>query len=412
MKVLRTTAGSLFSVLLPVSLALSVQGGDGSPASAPNREDAQALMSYAGQAPDHRQLRERPNGAVRKLAAIQERLYLLIELGQGHGFNPGRPAEPKNNHLFVWKGRGWQAMEVPVSPLHFIHSRGDELLVVGGSTNLTLGSGMAEIYGWDGASWQSRSAPFACLSVTAIATDRDRIWLGGRFPMTPGAPSPLVFWNGKTWTNSGVNLAFEKGPGATRVSALLPRGEELFLGGKFTQVGKTKAINVACMVGGNAIPLGSGLEDGRLWENGVLALAFSGTNLCAVSSPPKDRSLSTVWTWNGKKWTASSLPLKRVRAMMDDGSGGIILTGGKGLGIMENSTHVLRGRGDGVESMGTIQVPLVTQTSMQGSPTWAEVTTLARSGTNLYAGGTVVLLSMWQYPFVAQWKGDGWELVK
>ena len=373
--------------------------------------EPQALMSFVSERPSASGLRAvRSNGALRCLASAHDRLYVLVEVGKGLVFNPARPTQTLNQQLLAWDGLRWKTLDVPLHPLHGISVKGDELLVIGGSAKQA--AGLSEIQAWNGSQWRRLTDPFPCHSITTIAADDARFYLGGKFPIGSGPHSSLIQWDGKTWINTGLNLLFEKGPGATRVAAILPRGPDLLVGGKFTRAANARAINVVRLTGEKGFAFGSGLEDGDLWENGVLSLAFAGTNLVAVSSPPGNKSLSTLWSWTGKKWVPVQLPLKRVNVTIPDDGGGLIVAGSKGLGVMDSTAHILRYKNGRVDMLGQVMLPLLTQTAIQGSPSWCEVISLVQTGTNLVAGGTATLLSMSQFPFVAQWNGKEWGIVK
>jgi hypothetical protein len=121
------------------------------------------------------------------------------------------------------------------------------------------------------------------------------LFAGGYFTTAGGvAVNYIAQWNGSSWSalGSGMNNG---------VYALAVSGTNLFAGGFFTTAGGISANDIAQWNGSSWSALGSGL-----FGNVVSALAVSGTNLFAGGefTTAGEVSANDIAEWNGSSWSA------------------------------------------------------------------------------------------------------------
>ena len=82
-------------------------------------------------------------------------------------------------------------------------------------------------------------------NVLALAVDRDRVFAGGKF--TQAGDNPVNFvaqWDGARWAALDGGVTFAKQPKYTEIRALTLQGQQLYVGGYFTQAhNKDNSIN-------------------------------------------------------------------------------------------------------------------------------------------------------------------------
>jgi hypothetical protein len=201
---------------------------------------------------------------------------------------------------------------------------------------------------WDGHVWSALGSGMNN-TVFALAVSGTNLYAGGAFDTAGGVPvNYIAKWDGQAWSALGEGL----GPlGYYGVAALAVSGTDLYAGGQFTTAGGVPANYIAKWDGQAWSALGEGVD----WI--VYALALNGTDLYA----------------GGNFTAAGGLPANGI-AKWD----------------------------------GSVWSPL--SSGMAGPvPYYGEVSALAVSGTNLYAGGYFTNAGGVTANYVAKWDGNAWS---
>jgi formylglycine-generating enzyme required for sulfatase activity len=138
--------------------------------------------------------------------------------------------------------------------------------------------------------------------VVALAVDGDDLYVGGWFTQAGGQPANYVArWDGSGWHSLGDGAENGLGGG---VHAFAVAGEELYVGGGFTQAGGQPANRVARWDGSAWQALGDGAENGL--DDSVHALAVAGDELNAggAFTQAGGQPANHVARWDGSSWAS------------------------------------------------------------------------------------------------------------
>ena len=233
--------------------------------------------------------------------------------------------------------------------------------------------------------------------VQALAVLGNDLYLGGGFTNAGGiAVNRIAKWDGSAWSALGTGVN-------GRVHALAVLGSDLYAGGTFTLAGGSNANYIAKWNGSVWSPLGTGMNDA------VLALTVSGSDLYAggAFTMAGGTSANGVAKWNGSVWSALGpgvsvgLPFGYdVRALAVSGSnlyvGGFFTIAG---GINVNS--IAKWNGTVWSNLGAGVTG--------GAPFQAPVRALAVSANDLYVGGAFTSAGGNSATNVAKWNGSAWS---
>lgn len=279
----------------------------------------------------------------------------------------------------VWNSEAFPDLNDTVRALAFYKGR----LYVGGMfTNANGISETSYLAAWDGVNWHTVGSVGG--SILALKVHNDALYVGGDFSGIGGNSyiENIGLWNGTSWTTLGSGT---NGP----VYAIEGIGNDIYIGGSFTQAGGYPANNIAKWSESSWSTLLSGTN------NSVFALASINGNLYAGGSftAAGGMSANRLAKWNGSSW--STLP-----ASFDDGvnalaaKGTELFVGGSFtspysyIAKYETSTSQWSGLGSGVNSI---------------------VRTLQVIGNNIYAGGTFTSAGGITTNHLARWNGGNWS---
>jgi hypothetical protein len=225
----------------------------------------------------------------------------------------------------------------------------------------------------------------------------NEVIIGGRFSQVGGIPTGnIALWDGKNWSALGQGTDGD-------VMALAVLNGELIVGGMFTHAGGAEANGVARWAGGQWSSLGAGLENPLYLPSGVLGLALQGNALIAGGrfSESGTTPLRNIARWNGTAWSA-----------LGDGINGDV----EALTIFADTLFV----GGAFDSAGA--TPARSIAKWDGS-TWSGVGggvggspigyvyTLTSYKNRLFAGGQFEEAGGVPAQNLAAWDGAGWEVV-
>lgn len=213
--------------------------------------------------------------------------------------------------LAVWNGAQWSSLRTDQllndPPEQFINAvavaDSGEVLAAG-SFNDTAAPLFRSIAVWDGARWRGTGQGLTDGYVNpgdgyALAVTRDgQAFVGGEFSEIGGVPlRNLALWDGANWRDVGGGVDGD-------VSALVLRGDELYVGGKFNTVGNgVAALNVARwnLRTQTWSAVGNGLPNGYVND-----LVFVGDVLYAGGGDFPTQTECCLWKWNGTAWAPFS----------------------------------------------------------------------------------------------------------
>ncbi len=192
------------------------------------------------------------------------------------------------NRVARWNGSAWEALGDGIGGTN---SRVNAL-VVSGSNVFAAGQRFAmagsrtvtNIAHWNGADWQPLGN-IECNGVNntvfALAMINSDLFVGGNFTMAGSvAARGLARWDGTNWSSlgSGVDYAQSISTSLPRVLALLPHGNDLYLGGAFTSAGGYPAYGIARWVDQPRIRFNS-IEHAPtgtdIWLSGLAGLRYA-----------------------------------------------------------------------------------------------------------------------------------------
>ena len=221
--------------------------------------------------------------------------------------------------------------------------------------------------------------------VLAILPVGNDVYVGGVFSTAGDIPSNnIAKWDGTSWSalGSGVNA---------EVDALAFMGGNLYAGGTFTTAGNSPASCIAKWDGSTWSPLGSGISP---W---VASLCASGSNLYVGGgfTSAGEVPANCIARWDGNNWSALGSGMNNVvlaLEMMD----GILYAGG-GFTTADDKPAESIAKWDGLEWSAA-------GTGMEGG--W--VRSLGRYGNSLVAGGGFTIAGGINANHIAKWDGSVW----
>jgi trimeric autotransporter adhesin len=326
------------------------------------------------------------------------------------------------NRVARWDGSSWHSLgngehngvSASVSSMAISGNQ----VYVGGSFTQAGETLVSRVARWDGSDWHGLGSGAENgvqgglnTSVDALAVWGEDIYIGGDFTEAGGAPAhSLARWDGSNWHSLGgggqVGVGGVRFPEALVLAAT---GGSLFIGGKFTEAGGQPASRMARWNGSQWYQLGDGVQ--KAFNDVVEAIAVSGGNVYVggrfdlVSGQPA----RGIARWDGSQWHS-----------LGDG---VELSGGTG------TVHALAVSGDDVYAGGSFN--LAGGQSAWGVARWdgsqwhnlgggvstgsgsfagtGSVFALAVSGGNLYVGGQFQRAGALSVNRVARWDGDQWH---
>jgi hypothetical protein len=221
-------------------------------------------------------------GQVNALAVSGNDVYVggfFSQAGGSSGFN----------NVARYDGSGWRALgsgggNGVNGPVYALAVDGQGRVYVGGEFTQAGGSsGFNNVARYDGSGWRalgSGGGNGVNGPVYALAVDgQGRVYVGGEFTQAGGSSgfNNVARYDGSTWDNLGGGVSF--GGSSGQVNALAVSGNDVYVGGQFTQAGSVSANNVARFnVGTNSWrALGTGTQSGV--GGAVYALAVSGNDV-------------------------------------------------------------------------------------------------------------------------------------
>jgi hypothetical protein len=348
------------------------------------------------------------NGSVSALAVSGSDVFAL-----GYFTSAGGVAA---NYIAKWDGSSWSALGAGLGGnggypyLYALAASGND--VYAGGVFTTAGDvPVSNVAKWDGSNWSALGAGIDFGGwVYALAVSGNNVYVGGQFTAAGSSPATnIAKWNGSSWSALGAGMGGGDAYPAGSVFALAVSGGDLYAGGGFTNAGGAAITNIARWDGSSWSALGSGSShlNGSGFTAPVNALAVSGSNVYAGGDFITARGGEAVGLgkWDGSNWWALGsspglgIAANGVQTLVVSGSdlyvGGDFTTAGG-----NPANCIAKWDGTSWTTLGS---------GMSGNdPHGTHVSTLAVSGSNVYAGGNFTNAGGVAANSIAKWDGTSW----
>lgn len=224
------------------------------------------------------------------------------------------------NNIARWNGTEWKALgggvdafddwQLPTpGEVYAIATDGNNVYVGGRFDSIGLPKRYASnIAVWNGISWNpmgdglvgdmSGQPPYRG-EVHAVKVGFDGVYAGGIFASSGATQlNGFAMWDGSAWDVVGGGISSEEGD--VEVWTIDVNGPDVYIGGRFDQVGETSANNIAVWAG----MLGKWFTLGEGSSTTVTALVVDGIKIYAAGQFPEFNGTkpNNIAVWNGQAW--------------------------------------------------------------------------------------------------------------
>ena len=298
------------------------------------------------------------------------------------------------NNIAVWDGSTWSALGTGLNSYVQTIAIDGSKVYAGGSFTTAGGNAAKSIAVWDGNTWNAIGSGFnnPYNGLSAVAINGNKIYAGGYFTKSNGNGANFIaVWEGTNWSSvDPVTSTYGNGLNGT-VNVVTISGNNVYVGGYFTEAGGMVANNVAVWNGTAWAALGNGVDG-----FGISSLAVNGGNLYAGGyfSTAGGTPANNIAVWNGTTWLALGNGINgSVNAIAL--SGGNVYAGGSFSAAGSNPAN-------------NIAVWNGSSWSALASGTNGQINALASSSGNIYAGGNFSAAGGIPAGNIAVWNGGSW----
>ncbi len=312
-----------------------------------------------------------------------------------------------------WDGFSWTTWPttdgVFLYPLNDVPNRmvvKDGSLYIGGNFNQAGDVIANHVVRWDGNNFYALGEKPANgiatppITVSCIGEADDGIYVGGLFTAAGKTlANRIVRWDGTNWNTVGGGTMGGASSG-NRVLAIAGRGNEVFVGGTFTNVGGINLSNIARWDGANWSNMGVGFDS----SVGVLAATpnyvYAGGSFTNVNDPPNIVTANHIAQWDGSQWYLLGFGVNgNVNAIAVDGSGNVYVGGSFTTANFSTANRIAMWNGTFWTTLG----------SGSSNGTSGTVLAIAVKGSDVYVGGTFTNAGGSVVRGIAKWDGTNWS---
>ena len=239
------------------------------------------------------------SGSVKSIVMNDDKVYV------GGNFNTAGGITV--NNIAVWDGQKWFSFDKGIEgSVNTIAIGNDGKFYAGGTFEPNSLPEIKNIAIWDGKQWASVGGGTSG-TVNAIVPLGNDLYVGGSFYKAGTIPSQgFAKWDGSMWSDLAGSIAYKYEDGSVSggtIHSIFPTAnEELYVGGKFTEIGGIRANNIARWDGFSWYAVGQGVDEP------VEAITVDKYgNVFVVTKPPKDQYgneiSDKIWLWDRRNWT-------------------------------------------------------------------------------------------------------------
>ena len=325
------------------------------------------------------------------------------------------------NRVARWDGMAWSALGVGGAngivggDVRALAVSGNGQVVAGGDFSQAGGAAAVGVARWNGTAWTSlgsgpgNGVSGGAIYALAVGATGD-VYVGGSFSQAgASAASRVARWNGTAWNTLGTGVS-DGGNGGSVFALALNLGGEVYVGGYFVQAGGSAASNIAKWNGGSWRTLGGGLVGGNGVNSEVFAVAVAGNGDVYVGGRFRQVggvAANRVAKWNGTTWSSLGSGATRglnaavVYALAVSSTGDVYMGGdfAEADGIITNK--VAKWSGGAWSALGA---------GSNAGVSGGDVLALAVAGNGeLYVGGNFTQAGGVAANGVARWDGTAWN---
>lgn len=247
------------------------------------------------------------------------------------------------NGIAKWDGLTWIPLDTSddfVTGYAFSLFKGD--LYFGGMFAVLNGTSVSNIAAWNGVNWNnvgggvSIPASSNFPAVFSMASTNDTLYVGGKFENATNDGKPIVVnniaaWNGTSWSALGSGLAFPTAPVFAKVNAIAISGNDIYVGGEFTEAGSVAVGNLAEWDGAhwNATITVDGIVSSLLYANNRLYVGgqFNSLNHSSIAAHNIAEYYGQVWGPIGNYGVNNQGDMAKVNTLALNSDGGLLIGG-------------------------------------------------------------------------------------
>lgn len=311
-----------------------------------------------------------------------------------------------------WNGSSWTTWPITDGvfqyPLNDAASRmlvKDGSLYIGGMFNQAGGVIANSVARYDGTNFYSLGEKPAngfttpALNVACIGQADDGIYVGGLFTAAgKTAANRIARWDGTNWHSVGGGTMGGTGSG-NRVLAIAGRGNEVFVGGTFTNVGGINVSNIALWDGANWSNMGLGFNGSVTTIAPGPSDVYVGGSFTNVYDPPLTFTANRIARWNGSTWSNLGSGVGGTVNAIAISGGNVYVGGSFTIAGGGTANRIALWNGASWSSLG-----IGSSNGLSGT-----VSAIAINGSDVYVGGTFANAGTTAVGGIAKWNGDTWS---